>query len=187
LSGVRTTLSGVGTPYGEPLDSILVTKHLQLIVADAPRQGRQPQVVDQVVELRDVMPTLLDLAGLPIPESVDGHSLAPYLRGEGQPVREWLHGEHVYWGQSLQWVTDGKTKYVWGSAKGVEQLFDLVEDPGELRNLARLPEYAVLRDTWRGRLIQDLTGREEGFVENGELVTGRPVVTILRHTRERIA
>ncbi len=52
------------------------------IVADAPRRGRQQQVVDQVVELRDVMPTLLDLAGLPIPDSVDGHSLAPYLRGE---------------------------------------------------------------------------------------------------------
>ncbi|MEV6283527.1 arylsulfatase [Kribbella sp. NPDC051770] len=141
-------------------------------------------VVDQVVELRDVMPTLLDLAGLPIPESVDGKSLAGFVRGEAPEVREWLHGEHVYWDQSLQWVTDGRVKYVWGSAKGVEQLFDLVADPGELHNL--VGEAPELRALWRGRLIQDLTGREEGFVEDGELVTGRPVTTILEHTRRLI-
>ncbi|GAB2609963.1 arylsulfatase [Kribbella endophytica] len=144
------------------------------------------RVVDQVVELRDLMPTLLELAGLPVPESVDGKSLAAYVRGEGEvpPVREWLHGEHVHWDQSLQWMTDGRVKYVWGSAKGVEQLFDLVEDPGELHNLVR--EAPELRELWRGRLIQDLAGREEGFVVDGELVTGRPVVTILEHTRRRI-
>jgi arylsulfatase A-like enzyme len=156
------------------------------IVADRPSAGSvRGGVVDQVVELRDVMPTLLDLAGVPIPSSVDGVSLAPFLRGESVPVREWLHGEHLHFGQSIQWVTDGKTKYVWGSERGVEQLFDLVDDPGELRNLVKTqPE---LRDLWRERLIQDLTGREEGFVADGKLVTGRPVTAILQHTRERLA
>ncbi|MGW6197973.1 arylsulfatase [Kribbella sp. NPDC055110] len=157
------------------------------IVADRASAGGAVRggVVDQVVELRDVMPTLLDLAGVPIPSSVDGVSLAPFLRGESVPVREWLHGEHLHFGQSLQWVTDGKVKYVWGSSLGVEQLFDLVEDPGELRNLVKSePE---LLELWRARLIQDLTGREEGFVAGGKLVTGRPVTAILNHTRERIA
>jgi hypothetical protein len=54
---------------------------------------------------------------------VDGRSLATYLSGTGvAPVHKWLHVEHLYRGQSLQWVIDGKTKCVWGSAKGVEQL-----------------------------------------------------------------
>ena len=54
----------------------------------------------------------------------------------------------------------------------------------ELRNLVALrPE---LHKLWRNRLIQDLTGREEGFVANGNLVTGRPVTTMLSHTRERV-
>jgi arylsulfatase A-like enzyme len=157
------------------------------VVADRASSGAAVRggVVDQVVELRDVMPTLLDLAGVPIPSSVDGVSLAPFLRGESVPVREWLHGEHVHFEQSIHWVTDGRTKYVWGSERGVEQLFDLVADPGELRNLVKVrPE---LRDLWRDRLIQDLTGREEGFVADGKLMTGRPVTAILRHTRERVA
>ncbi|TWP34145.1 arylsulfatase [Leekyejoonella antrihumi] len=163
--------------------------HVPLIIADTATRDDTSRgaVVDHVVELRDVMPTLLDLAGLPIPEGADGVSLAPAMRGDLTPPRDWLHGEHAYWNQSLQWVTDGRVKYVWGSAKGVEQLFDLTRDPGELRNLARLPEHSELRDLWRGRLVEALTGREEGFVTDGDLVTGRPVVTMLAPVRERLA
>jgi len=163
--------------------------HIPFIISDAPCNGRATRgaVVNQVVELRDIMPTLLDLAGVPIPESVDGTSLAPYLRGAvPTQIRTHLHGEHVYFDQSLQWVTDGNVKYMWGSAKGIEELFDLREDPEERRNLAPLPEYAQLLTTWRARLVDALAGREEGFVEDGELVPGRPVVTILEHTRKRI-
>ncbi|MGP3776431.1 arylsulfatase [Streptomyces sp. SDT5-1] len=144
-------------------------------------------VADEVVELRDIMPTLLDLAGLPIPDTCDGRSLAPLLRGT--PPDDWrptLHGEHVLLDQSLQWVTDGHTKYLWMSGEGHEQLFDLDADPHERHNLASDPDAAHLLDTWRGHLIAALTGREEGFVADGRLVTGRPVVPVLRHTRERL-
>lgn len=160
-----------------------------LIITGAPSSERRVggRVVDQVVELRDVMPTLLDLAGLPIPETVDGVSLAPYLRGEEPAAaREWLHGEHVLLGQSLQWVTDGHVKYLWASGEGTEELFDLDADPGELTNLAACADRAALLDVWRGRLTQALEGREEGFVRDGRLVPGRPVVTILEHTRRLI-
>lgn len=170
-----------------------------LIITDAPRRARDSgdvrrgdAVVDHVVELRDIMPTLLDLAGVPVPDSVDGISLAAQVRGDADtvadlpPPRQWLHGEHVYWGQSLQWVTDGRMKYVWGSAKGVEQLFDLVKDPGELHNLAHEPSCRDVRDLWRGRLVEALTGREEGFVADADLVVGRPVTVILEQTRRRI-
>jgi arylsulfatase A-like enzyme len=164
--------------------------HIPFIVADAPDRAVAParRVVDHVVELRDLGPTLLDLAGLPIPEEMDGASLAPHLRAGGAagPVREYLHGEHVYWDQSLQWVTDGHVKYLWGSAGGTEELFDLDRDPDECVNLAGRPEQAELRQHWRQRLVEALTGREEGFVRDGDLVPGRPVVTILEHTRRRI-
>jgi arylsulfatase len=161
------------------------------IVADAPsaKGSARGAVMDHVVELRDLMPTLLDLAGVDIPDSVDGRSLAPHVRGEpgAGPVRDHLHGEHVYFGQNIHWLTDGRIKYVWGSAKGVEQLFDLEADPDECRNLSREDASAELLQLWRSRMVDALDGREEGFVQDGALVPGRPVVPILAHTRELIA
>jgi arylsulfatase len=162
---------------------------IPLIIADSPANTDRNfrRVVDHVVELRDVMPTLLDLAGLPIPTSVDGVSLAPYLRAAqppAQPPRPWLHGEHVTLGQSLQWITDGKTKYLWASGNGTEELFDLESDPDELTDLAADPDNAELLRLWRHRLIAALEGREEGFVQDGQLVRGQSVVTILEHIRK---
>src|SRR5690606_22154511 len=52
------------------------------------------QVLDQPVALEDIMPTLLDFAGIPAPASVDGSSLLPLLRGERPPWRDCLHIEH---------------------------------------------------------------------------------------------
>lgn len=155
--------------------------------APAAAEHRGGQVVDEVVELRDVMPTLLDLAGIAVPDGCDGRSLAPFLRGQRPRWREWLHGEHTLLGQSLQWVTDGRTKYCWASGTGREQLFDLVADPQERHSLAADPARAELLRTWRGHLVEALSGREEGYVEGGELVTGRTPAPILAHTRARLA
>ncbi|WP_230085588.1 MULTISPECIES: hypothetical protein [Arthrobacter] len=77
-------------------------------------------------------------------------------------------------------------KYLWASEWGTEELFDLDAEPEEMRNLAPLPEHARLLGLWKGRLIQDLTGQEEGFVQDGELVTGAQVVTVISHTRALI-
>ncbi|MER5867101.1 arylsulfatase [Kitasatospora sp. NPDC002040] len=135
-------------------------------------------VCEEVVELRDVMPTLLECAGVEVPEGVEGRSLLPWARGLAvEPVRGHLHGEHALLGQSLQWIVTGRWKYVWLSGQGVEQLFDLVADPGELRDLSGQghPELAVLR----ALLVTELTGREEGYVADGRLVPGREPVTVL--------
>ncbi|WP_125610879.1 arylsulfatase [Specibacter cremeus] len=161
-----------------------------LIIATPDGAAPAGTVVDEVVELRDIMPTLLDLAGVPVPDSCDGRSLARFLPGADRPIdapwRAWLHGEHVYFGQSLQWVTDGHVKYLWASAWGTEELFDLDADPHELHNLAQDPAHRELRELWRGRLIADLTGREEGFVQDRDLVPGAAVVSMLAHARERL-
>ena len=49
---------------------------------------------DAPVGLQDVMPTLLDVAGVPIPPGVTGRSLVPFMRGEQPDWRDALHGEH---------------------------------------------------------------------------------------------
>jgi arylsulfatase A-like enzyme len=143
-------------------------------------QVRPGTVCDVVAELRDVLPTLLDCAGLPVPSSVEGKSLLPLARGEDVKWRGHLHGEHTLFGQSLQWLTDGCEKYIWCSGTGQEQLFDLVVDPQEERDLAAVAESKARVERWRKLLIGDLTGREEGFTDGEKLIPGRPVGPCLR-------
>ncbi|ACQ79559.1 sulfatase [Beutenbergia cavernae DSM 12333] len=138
------------------------------------------QVRDDVVELGDVMPTLLDAAGLPVPDVVQGRSFLPATLDRAEP-RAWLHGEHTLLGQSFQWLTDGHEKYVWWSGTGREQLFDLDSDPTESHDLAPSPGASARLERWREVLVGELRGREEGFTEGGRLVVGRPVRPTLRH------
>jgi hypothetical protein len=129
------------------------------------------QVIDEPVELMDLMPTMLDAAGIDIPDSVDGESLVGLLRGESLD-REYIHGECARvpgMGTGMQYLTNGREKYIWLPGQGTEQLFDLAQDPYETRDIS--DEY-VLRDRlelWRKRLAHELEGRPEGFVEEGVL------------------
>lgn len=142
------------------------------------------RAIDVPVELRDVLPTLCDCAGLPVPAVVEGRSVLPVIRGSLEGWREFLHGEHVYTEpESNHWLTDGREKYVWFSQTGGELFFDLVADPRELHDLAaERPERVAF---WRERLIHELAGREEGFVQDGRLVAGRPLTASLRQSRRR--
>lgn len=131
------------------------------------------------VELRDIMPTLLDAAGREIPESVDGRSLVPFVQGEIPDWREYIHGEHTHGRTSNHWLTDGREKYIWFSQTGQEQLFDLTSDPTESRELSTVPEYQERLLHWRRLMIRELVGRPEGFIQDGTLVAGRPVSPVL--------
>jgi arylsulfatase A-like enzyme len=130
------------------------------------------QVFDQPVELQDVMPTLLDAAGVPIPESADGRSVLALARG-GTDWREYVQGEHTHcYGKAYghQWVTDGREKYLWFHHTGQEQFFHLAQDPAERRDLSRDPGRQERIGLWRGRLagINERRGDPRG--RDGQLV-----------------
>ncbi|MCG3148669.1 MAG: Arylsulfatase [Verrucomicrobiae bacterium] len=135
-------------------------------------------VSDQPVGLEDVLPTALELAGLTIPGAVDGRSLLPLLRG--QPAwREYYHGEHAKCYASEHgnhFLTDGRAKYCWYAQSGREQLFDLVNDPHETRDLAG---DGARVSVWRKRLIQELKKRPEGFTDGKRLRAGRPYPAVV--------
>lgn len=125
--------------------------------------------------LEDIMPTLLELAGVSIPADLDGRSLLPVLRGEEKGVREVLHGEHSICyddEQGYHFLTDGRMKYIWRPASGAEQLFDLPEDPQELRDLSAQLDMSAEVSGWRERLISLLKNRPEGFSDGTQLVDG---------------
>ncbi|MGC9318789.1 MAG: sulfatase/phosphatase domain-containing protein, partial [Armatimonadota bacterium] len=132
---------------------------------------QRASVVEEPCTHADIMPTLLEMAGIEVPESCDGRSLLPLMRGEQVPWREHVHIEHVPEHMAL---TDGREKYIWDPKDGSEQLFDLTEDPSECHDLSGDPGEADRIERWRSRLIDELRDRPEGFVEDGQLVAGRP-------------
>ena len=78
----------------------------------------------------DLLPTVAELAGVPVPGPVDGHSLAPVLRGEPAPSRPRLTGMCEKSLSNYYQITD-MHKYVWFPHTGEEQLFNLADDPAE--------------------------------------------------------
>jgi len=144
-----------------------------------PDTMQQPKVtrVDMPVELRDVLPTLLDAAGIDIPDSIEGSSVLPLCYKKNSKWREYIHGEHSYGKDSNHWITNGKEMYIWFSQTGEEQFFEIEKDPDNLNNLAKKRNDRVVY--WRQKLITELEGREEGYVVNSKLVVGQTPKSIL--------
>ncbi len=126
-----------GVYYGHalPYEEVL---HVPLIVKWP--QGRHAgTVVEQRVTLMDVLPTVLETAGLPVPDGLDGRSLVDLAAGRTDRSASLLVAEQ---GESREQfcktIVDGDWKlmlfFVDGEYRPV--LFDLARDPRELRNVA---------------------------------------------------
>jgi len=109
----------------------------------------------------DIAPTLADLAGVTPGLSVDGMSLVPILENPATPWRtEWFIHEI---GPALDGVlavaADGDWyKYVALTATGETEMYNLVDDPYELANLAGNPAYAAIEAEMVSRLDGHLDG-----------------------------
>jgi arylsulfatase A-like enzyme len=115
-----------------------------------------------LVSLVDLAPTLLDAAGLDVPGTMQGRSLLRTLRGEEAPREEifiQISEHHV--GRALRtrrwkYEIEAPGKDGWrdsGSDFYAEaRLYDLEEDPNELKNLIASPDHAEIRAWLRGRI-----------------------------------
>jgi arylsulfatase len=153
--------------------------NIPLLIRPARGSGFGSGVVrDEPVCLEDIMPTLLDMAGLPIPDSVDGRSLVQLMHNQDVPWREHLHIEHAPQHHTL---TDGRQKFIWWVADGREQFFDLTADPRECRDLIADPAVEPCIERWRAALIEELAGRPEGFSDGQRLIPGVRYPATLNH------
>lgn len=88
---------------------------------------------DAFCYLFDVFPTLCGLAGLPIPEGLDGVSLAPVIQGNQDSIRDTVF---LAYRDVQRAVRQGPWKLIRYPQVDVTQLFNLADDPGETRDLA---------------------------------------------------
>lgn len=147
--------------------------HIPLIV----RIGKnimniKPHRNKAIVELRDIMPTLLELADLDCPDTVDGLSLKSAMVENGT-VRSWLHGEHSFHSNlSNHYIVTENDKFIWYSQTGQEQYFDLEKDPHETHDAIHDIQYQQRIDELRKLMIYELTGRPEGYSDGKQLIKG---------------
>ena len=109
---------------------------------------------DALVELIDIAPTLLEVAGVKIPERMEGKSLLPILTGKADPhhhrefVRSTFYNSLRNKKGAPSYATMIRTKnsklvVYHGHNKG--ELYDLVRDPGEFTNLWNDPAYINIK------------------------------------------
>ena len=99
--------------------------------------GRGLRVPAQVRGI-DLMPTVLDLVGVPVPGDVQGASLVPLADGSESDLGLWAYSESLYPRNHYGWsplhaLRNGLLHFI--SAPRPE-LFEVLEDPGETTNLA---------------------------------------------------
>jgi arylsulfatase A-like enzyme len=134
LGGHGLATKGVGTPYEEVYNTPLIIR------APGLRGGEEG---DHKVSLLDVAPTILDLCGAEALGRCQGRSLRPVLDGSSDPS-EWrdayaeFFGQRFVYTQRIVWHDDWK--YVF-SPGGVDELYDLSQDPHEECNAAALPAF----------------------------------------------
>jgi hypothetical protein len=108
---------------------------------------------DQMALNLDLAPTILDLAGVEIPSTMQGRSLVPLLEGkEPSPSwrKDWFYAFYEYPGPAMvpnnRGIRTERYKLIeyWEQEPKEYELYDLQSDPGEQHNLYGSAEYADL-------------------------------------------
>ena len=100
----------------------------------------------------DIAPTLYDLAGIPIPEKVDGKSLVGLLEGD----ENWREGILIEgWPGRGVYAAYHTNRYVYIETKGaVSEFYDLENDPYQMTNAIDAPEYQQIIEHMKAKLAE---------------------------------
>jgi arylsulfatase len=121
-------------------------------------------VDDRLVTLEDIMPTLLDLAGIAVPDTVEGLSMV------GPKQRQTVYGEYGEGSVATRMVLKGWYKLIYYPLNHQIQLFDVQDDPHESTNLAQSPGHAHILEDLLSQLTDELYGTDRTWLRDGILV-----------------
>jgi arylsulfatase A-like enzyme len=133
---------------------------------------------DELIDAPDIMPTLLGLAGLPVPEGLDGLDFSPAIRGESEvgngaaslacysPFGEWTRSNG---GREFRGLRTARYTYT-RTLDGPWLLFDNRADPYQQNNLIDVPECAELQTRLDAQLNKRLKAAGDDFTTGPELI-----------------
>jgi N-acetylglucosamine-6-sulfatase len=123
----------------------------------AENPGRQ---ADQMILNIDLAPSLLDMAGIPIPANMDGQSFLPALKSQSSPGREaWLYeyfGDFPFRIPVTHGVRTERYVYIEFEGRRGRELYDLQNDPRQLHNMILTTEGKRIAGGLKG-MLQNLT------------------------------
>jgi N-acetylglucosamine-6-sulfatase len=115
---------------------------------------------DEMVQSIDVAPTMLTMAGAKIPKTMDGLSLTPLFSGKPATWRKSIYVEYYTdivfprtYKMGYDAVRTERHKYIkYRDLEGMDELYDLEQDPYELNNLVQKPGSEALKSTLKTEL-----------------------------------
>jgi arylsulfatase A-like enzyme len=151
-------LAGKWFPHEESI-------RVPLVVYD-PRAGKKlrGRVLNQMALNVDIAPTILEIAGVKLPEQIQGRSLVPLLKGKKPKWRSEFFYEHPFEHKTIAKTMGLRTPdfmYARYTDYNYEELYDLKLDPDETINLAKDNKYKKALESLRKRcdeLAQEAKG-----------------------------
>ncbi len=151
-----------------------------ILVPQASAYDRCPHhnVDERFVVQEDIMPTLLDLCDIKIPESVEGISMI----GEG--CRDYIYSEHYECDLATRMIRKGDYKLIWYPVGNIFQLFNLRKDPDEMNDISKT-DTENLEDI-KKILADELYGSDMKWLKDGLLI-GEPDKKYIPGTSRNLA
>lgn len=125
----------------------------------APGMGKKGIKAEQLVQGIDIAPTIMQIAGIPVPKNMQGQSFLPIMKGEHIPWRNKIYYEY-YWEYDFPQtptifsVRTDRFKYIFNHGTwDINELYDLKQDPYEMNNLIRDTSYRKLSKELRDDLF----------------------------------
>jgi len=132
-------------------------------------------VSDACLNTVDIMPTLLSLAGVDIPDGLEGMGLSLAAMGREGPEPDFAFlmntGACAAWSDGHEWRALRNKRYTYAVYRGCDEkglprkelLFDNVADPFQMQNLADGPEHAALLASFRRQLTDKMASLNDTF------------------------
>ena len=118
---------------------------------------------DRLVLQRDIMATMCDMCGIEIPNSCEGHSIISDCK------RDKIFGELWTDERMTRMLTDGHYKLIYYGYDNQFQLFDLDNDPKELKDVSKETNYRAVFEALKDQLADCMQARDTEYLSDGEI------------------